>query len=123
MRSQEDIPNYGYADTVYWLRLHLQNETSTIDKWLLETAFPNLNYVDLYIPSDGGGFVKKIGRPATLRYARHSLPSRGPDSTAHQSDSTNLLPARRQRLIDDSGIQPVGTPIRVRRKQNMPICY
>ena len=59
VRSQEDIPNYGYTDTVYWLRLQLRNETSTIDKWLLETAFPNLNYVDLYIPSDGGGFVKK----------------------------------------------------------------
>ncbi len=70
VRSQEDIPNYGYTNTVYWLRLQLQNETSTIDKWLLEAAFPNLNYVDVYIPSEGGGFVKKesgILRPFNTR--------------------------------------------------------
>ena len=68
--SQEDIPNYGYTDTVYWLRLQLQNESSTIDKWLLETAYTNLNYVDLYIPSEGGGFVKKesgVLRPFNTR--------------------------------------------------------
>ena len=58
-RSQVDVPNYGLTDSAYWLRLNLINETSLTNRWFLETVFQNLNYVDLYIPSGGGGFVKK----------------------------------------------------------------
>ena len=59
VRSQVDVPNYGYTDTVYWLRIPIINKASQTDQWLLETGFQNLNYVDLYLPSEGGGFVKK----------------------------------------------------------------
>jgi len=58
-RSQVDVPNYGLTDSAYWLRLNLLNETSLTNRWFLETVFQNLNYVDVYIPSGGGGFVKK----------------------------------------------------------------
>ena len=59
VRSQEDIPNYGYTDTVYWLRLRIRNEAHQVNHWLLETVYPNLNYVDLYIPAEGEDIVKK----------------------------------------------------------------
>lgn len=68
--SQEAVPNYGFTESVFWLRLRLHNETSLIDQWLLETNFQNLNYVDLYLPSEEGGYwVKESGalRPFDTR--------------------------------------------------------
>jgi hypothetical protein len=53
------VPNFGYTDSAYWLRLSLLYETNLTTRWFLETVFQNLNYVDLYIPSGGGEFVKK----------------------------------------------------------------
>ena len=68
--SQVDVPIYGYSDSAFWLRLRLRNEASLVNPWLLEVNFPNLNYVDLYIPSQGDGYsVKKSGglRPFNTR--------------------------------------------------------
>jgi signal transduction histidine kinase len=60
--SQEEVPNYGYTDSIFWLRLNLRNETSHTNLWLLESQFPNLNYLDLYLPSEQGGYwVKQSG--------------------------------------------------------------
>jgi signal transduction histidine kinase len=57
--SQMAVPNFGFTNSAFWLRLHLVNETSQINQWLLEATFQNLNYVDLYLPSEEAGFVKK----------------------------------------------------------------
>jgi signal transduction histidine kinase/PAS domain-containing protein len=68
--SEENVPNFGYTSSVFWLRLHLRNETHLTELWLLESQFPNLNYVDLYIPSENGGYlVKQTGalRPFDTR--------------------------------------------------------
>ena len=59
VRSQVDVPNYGYTDYVYWLRLKLRNDASLTHQWLLETVFQNLHYVDLYLSSGDDGFIKK----------------------------------------------------------------
>jgi signal transduction histidine kinase len=68
--SQEAVPNYGLTESVIWLRLRVRNETLSTNQWLLESAFPNLNYLDLYLPLDEGGFkVKETGilRPFNTR--------------------------------------------------------
>ena len=68
--SQEAVPNYGFTESVFWLRLRLRSETRQADEWLLETNFQNLNYVDLYLPSEEGGYwVKESGalRPFDTR--------------------------------------------------------
>ncbi len=57
--SQVDVPNYGYSDSVFWLRMRLRNDASLVNKWLLEVNFQNLSYVDLYIPSQGNGYTVK----------------------------------------------------------------
>ena len=66
-----EVPNYGYTNSAYWVRFQLKNETSKIDRWLLELAFSNMQYVDLYLPSVGGeGYtVKQTGllRPFNYR--------------------------------------------------------
>ena len=59
VRSQVAVPNYGFTDSAYWLRLRLRNKTNLTNQWLLEVNFPNLNYVDLYTSAKGGGFIKK----------------------------------------------------------------
>jgi signal transduction histidine kinase/PAS domain-containing protein len=72
--STQDIPNYAYTTSVYWLRLRLRNEATLTEQWLLEVNYPNLNYVDLYLPVEGGGYsVKESGalRPFDTRDFPH----------------------------------------------------
>ena len=69
-RSQENVPVYGYTNSIFWLQLRFLNQTNLTNQWLLEVNFPNLNYVDLYLPREGGGFwVKQSGalRPFDTR--------------------------------------------------------
>lgn len=69
--SQVEVPNYGFTDSAYWVRLRLRNETRMANRWLLEVDFANMQYVDLYAPSPAGeGFtIKQTGtmRPITTR--------------------------------------------------------
>jgi len=69
------VPNYGYTDSAYWVRMRLDNETNQTDKWLLELGFAHMHYVDLYTPlQDGEGFeVKQTGilRPVSTRDVLH----------------------------------------------------
>ena len=69
--SQVEVPVYGYTDSVYWVRMHLDNQTRQTDKWTLEVDFSNTQYVDLFTPlSDGKVFdVKQTGvlRPPSTR--------------------------------------------------------
>ena len=73
--SQAEVPNYGFTDSAYWVRLRLDNETRQINEWLLELGFANMHYVDLYAPlPDGEGFdVKQTGvlRPVSTRDVLH----------------------------------------------------
>ncbi len=72
--SQAQVPNYGYIDSAYWVRLRLDNQTRQTDYWLLEQGFANTHYVDLYTPLPDGEFsVKQTGmlRPATTRDLPH----------------------------------------------------
>jgi signal transduction histidine kinase len=69
--SQVETPNYGFTNSVVWVRLHVRNETLHTEHWLLEQGFANMHYVDLYTPlPDGRGYsVKQTGvlRPVTTR--------------------------------------------------------
>jgi signal transduction histidine kinase/PAS domain-containing protein len=65
------VPNYGYTDSAYWVRVDLDNETLYTNEWLLEIGFANTHYVDLYSPTmDAVGYeVKQSGtlRPVSTR--------------------------------------------------------
>jgi signal transduction histidine kinase len=69
--SQVDVPNFGFSNSAYWARIHLNNQTSRTDEWLLEVDFANMQYVDLYSPlPDSEEFtVKQTGalRPVSTR--------------------------------------------------------
>ena len=75
--NQTQVPVFGFTDSTYWVRINLQNETSTSSNWFLDVLYSNLHYVDLYTPApDKEGFsVKQTGSarsPTTrdLRYPR-----------------------------------------------------
>ena len=70
-RNQQDVPNYSFTASAYWVRLRVRNESRLINQWWLEVGFPNIEYVDFYTPLPGGqGFLQKQTgalRPAASR--------------------------------------------------------
>ncbi len=72
VRSQVDVPNYGYTNSAYWVRFRIRNQALEIDHWLVEAGFPNMHFVDLYFaaPAKGQDFVHKqsgVTRPVSGR--------------------------------------------------------
>jgi PAS domain-containing protein len=69
--SQVEVPNYGYTESAYWVRLRFDNQTKQTMEWLLEDGYANTQYADLYLPStNGNGFeVRQTGslRPVSTR--------------------------------------------------------
>ena len=64
--SQVEVPNYGFSDSSYWLRLRLRNESRLTDQWFLELAYANMHFVDLFSPvPDGDEF--QVTQSGTLR--------------------------------------------------------
>jgi PAS domain S-box-containing protein len=51
--GQSESPTFGYSASTYWVRFRLRSESKSSDHWLLEVGFPNIHYVDLYIPAPG----------------------------------------------------------------------
>jgi PAS domain S-box-containing protein len=71
--SREEVPNFGFTDSAYWVRLDLRNESQVNAQWLLELGFANMQFVDLYTP-DGNGFSQRQTgalRPSDSRDIRH----------------------------------------------------
>ncbi len=61
----------GFSSSTYWVRFRLKNESHLSENWLLELAFSNMQYVDLYLPSpEGEGFIARqtgANRPFNTR--------------------------------------------------------
>lgn len=51
-------PNLGYTSSAYWLRMTIDNQSST-QEWLLEFDTPKINRIVLYSPNKAGGFESK----------------------------------------------------------------
>ena len=99
------MPNIGFTESATWVRFDVQNESHTIDQWLLEVAFPNIHFIDLYTPLPGGeGFAVKqtgIARPPETRDILHphfafnlTVPTQNQQSVylRFKSDSSIILP-------------------------------
>ncbi len=48
-----DRPNLGFTESANWFRFQVQN-SSGVDDWMLEIAYPNFDYVELYYKSEAG---------------------------------------------------------------------
>lgn len=51
-----EVPSYGFEQAAYWFRFDVHNTSDTALHWLLEIAYPHLDYLDLYAPLPGGGY-------------------------------------------------------------------
>jgi PAS domain S-box-containing protein len=59
----QDIPNFGYTHSAYWLQFAINNNTPEKKKFFLEISYALLDYVTLYAPDNQGKFIeKKSGR-------------------------------------------------------------
>ncbi|MGM8213777.1 ATP-binding protein [Virgibacillus sp. W0430] len=49
-------PNFGYTQDAYWVRFHINNQSS-LEDWLLEIETPKINRIQLYVPEQDGSFT------------------------------------------------------------------
>lgn len=54
--SNKEELNFGLRSTPYWFRFTVNNISKQETNWYLEIAFAMLDYIDLYIPQETGGF-------------------------------------------------------------------
>ncbi len=55
--------NLGYSDSACWIRFNVTNGHVRKENWIIESEYPLLDRVELYIPRGNGEFVqKKSGR-------------------------------------------------------------
>jgi serine phosphatase RsbU (regulator of sigma subunit)/anti-sigma regulatory factor (Ser/Thr protein kinase) len=69
-KVEQDEPGFGFTSSVYWLKLSIKNSRDEAVDWLLEIAYPPLDYISLYTPGENGGYtVKNTGdrRPFSSR--------------------------------------------------------
>lgn len=72
-RSDQDTPNFGLGDTVYWLRFRVADRSAVPREWLLEQRYPLMRSFDLYLPQpDSTWRVQGFGRDDDI------LPHRNP---------------------------------------------
>ncbi len=54
--SKEEVINFTFSHSAYWIRTSIQNETSVDKDMILELAFPLQDYVDAYIEGENSRF-------------------------------------------------------------------
>ncbi|GLQ30613.1 sensor domain-containing diguanylate cyclase [Litoribrevibacter albus] len=52
-RVKHNPPNFGYSHSVYWFHLPLLNAAHFSSDWVVEVAYPVLDFVDLYVVKKG----------------------------------------------------------------------
>ena len=55
--SKKETPNFGFTESVYWFRLDLQSQHSSVHEWLLESQYPLLDHVDTYLVYSGNKII------------------------------------------------------------------
>ena len=73
-QSQQAVINFGFTNSVYWLRFRLHNPTEQVLSRLLENAYPPIDYLDLYrVDASNNVSVRKSGDrlPFDSREIRH----------------------------------------------------
>ena len=62
--------NFGYSQSVWWLKIDFQRPAAGAPEWLLEVAFPQLDRIDFF-GADGEHFVAGDTLPASMRPIMH----------------------------------------------------
>jgi signal transduction histidine kinase/serine phosphatase RsbU (regulator of sigma subunit) len=65
--SREDIPNFAFTDSVYWVRFTIAAGALSRPDWILEFSYPLMDQISVYE-------VKKGNRPVLLKETGFALP-------------------------------------------------
>jgi PAS domain S-box-containing protein len=60
IRSNADVPNFGFTKTVYWGRFKVKFNNKKTNHFILQFNFANLNYVDIYQLNRNGELIKAV---------------------------------------------------------------
>jgi len=55
--NKKKTPNFGYTDSVYWLRFKLKNLSTENKNWLLEIGYPLLDKIEIYFSDSKGKYT------------------------------------------------------------------
>ncbi|HYX31561.1 MAG TPA: 7TM diverse intracellular signaling domain-containing protein [Oligoflexus sp.] len=58
-KKYPSVPNFGFSNKVYWVRMTLHNQSPTNQLWYLELGYPNHDYLEFYHELGDGSFGKK----------------------------------------------------------------
>ncbi|HON78661.1 MAG TPA: 7TM diverse intracellular signaling domain-containing protein [Spirochaetota bacterium] len=64
-KSKSEIPNFGFTRSTYWVRLLVHNASSSDNRWLLETGFPLLDSIQLYVAEPGNEGIPRLSYTET----------------------------------------------------------
>ncbi|MCE8003274.1 diguanylate cyclase [Billgrantia ethanolica] len=110
---QQEVPNFGFTHSAWWLRLELANDSAAPLRRLLELASPLPDFIDAYAVDAEGRVVQQWStgsrRPFATRPVRHHafvLPVLvGANETrqvyVRMASHDGLVPATPLRLMDD----------------------
>jgi serine phosphatase RsbU (regulator of sigma subunit)/anti-sigma regulatory factor (Ser/Thr protein kinase) len=57
--SSQNEPGFGFTSSVFWVRLTVKNPEQNQVDWLLEIAYPPLDYITIFIPDGNGNYNSK----------------------------------------------------------------
>ena len=58
--GHEDVPNFGYTNSAYWVRFCLKNESKQTENWRLKLDFADMQNIDFYMQTqDSEEYIHK----------------------------------------------------------------
>ena len=76
VENQEQIPNFGFTKSVYWLKIKLINH-SDYQQWVIKIKYPPINKISLYM-RDKDGTVKVTNQGVSVPWTNHRIAYRYP---------------------------------------------
>ena len=80
---RSDAPNLGFSKSSAWLRFTVDNPSRTTREWLLELAYPHIDVLELYVPTEAGSF-HELSSGDRRPFAERDLPYRNVVFRLHQ---------------------------------------
>lgn len=51
--SNQEVPNFGFSESVFWLKLEIESLNLKTDEWLFEISYPLIDEIEFYIVING----------------------------------------------------------------------
>ena len=59
VQSDDNVPNFGFSSSAYWVRFEVKNVSNADTKWLLRVAYPLLDKIDFFEQNNIGEYSKR----------------------------------------------------------------